>query len=98
MANKRFTRQQMEYMMDNYGSDAAIARHLGVTRQSVQQQRKKLGVPSRLERIPERNNSAIKLYDQGMTVHDISKRIGLSQQSINRIIKSRRVTDGSDKQ
>jgi len=93
MANRRFTKDQMEYMMERHKSDAGVAKHLGVTRQSVQQQRIKLGVKSRLDRIPMRNEYIIKLYDHGVAVYDLSHRVGLSIQTINKVLKSRKAKD-----
>ena len=86
MANRRFTKEQMEFMLKQYGSDAGIARHLGVSRQSVQKQRTLLGVQSRLSKVLERNKKILHLHSKGWTVQQLMDKTNLSLTHIKRII------------
>jgi len=61
----------MEFMLERYGSDAGIARHLGVSRQSVQRQRSSLGISSKLTKIPVRNEMIMRLHLKGQTTQQI---------------------------
>ena len=93
MAKRRYTVEQMEFMLKRYGSDAGIARYLGVSRQSVQKQRTLLGVPSRLSVIPERNETIIRLHTKGWTIEQIIKKFNLSITQINKIINEWRANN-----
>ena len=86
MGKKRYTREQMGGLLEYYGSDAELARHLGISRQSVNQQRRRLNVPLSKTRILIRNAKIIQFYNKKAKIKDIAEEMELSTRQVARII------------
>lgn len=84
MAKKKYTKEQMEFMIKRLGSDASIARYLKVSRQSVQKQRSSLGIPSRLSGILDRNKRIVKMYQEDI---DVSRIVAITNMSLTHVKK-----------
>jgi IS30 family transposase len=87
MITKIKSRYQLEYLLKLHGSDAAIARSLGVTRQAIQRCRRKYKVPANKNRLIERNNDIRFLSKKGYTIKELAMAHNLSQTQIRNILK-----------
>jgi len=59
--------------------DAAIGAEFGITRQAVHQLRKKYGIPSVIEKNPQRNEEIVRLYNAGKSVSAIAKKFEIGR-------------------
>ena len=80
------TKAQLIRLQKKLKRDAAIGQEFGITRQAVHQLRKKYGIPSVVEKNPERNAGIAQLYDSGKTVAAIAKKYDLSISYTYRIL------------
>jgi len=84
---KKFTIEQMQGMVNSYGSDQKIADAFGVTRQCIQQHRASLGVKSYRTAIDRRNKKIRQLRTANWLIWELAEKFKLSQRQIIRIIK-----------
>ena len=82
----RITKAQLVKLQRKLKRDAAIGAQFGITRQAVHQLRKKYGIPSVIEKNPERNKKIIDMYNAGKSVAAIAKKFDLSISYTYRII------------
>jgi len=87
MATKRFTVEQMQGMVNHYGSDQKIANSFGVTRQCIQQQRIALNVKPYKESVRRRNKKIVGLRGANWLIRELSVKFKLSERQIIRIVK-----------
>jgi hypothetical protein len=66
------TVKELLELQKRFGTDAAIGKHLGITRQSVFQWRRKLGIASIKRQKIERDNSIIQLHLAHVNVRKIA--------------------------
>ncbi len=73
----RIRKLELIHLQKKLKTDEAIGIKLGVTRQSVQQRRKKFGIDSRWDLNPERNKKILAMYKAGRTGTEIARKVGL---------------------
>lgn len=87
MATKKFTIEQMQGMVNSYGSDQKIADAFGTTRQCIQQQRTALGIKPYRTTIDRRNKRVRQLRVANWLIRELAEKFKLSKRQIIRIIK-----------
>lgn len=88
MSSKRFSKEQMQLMVNRHGSDQKIADALGTTRQNIQQQRNNLDIdPYKKTVLRKRNADILRMRNNGWIISDIAHKFKLSERQIIRIIK-----------
>ena len=81
------TAPELVALQEKFGTDAAIARHLGITRQSVFSARKQFGIGSVSKRIKsDRNNAIIQLHRSHFNPRRISEHLHMSLAHTYRIL------------
>jgi len=84
----KVTKGQLYKLQKTHKTDVRIGRELGVTRQAVNQLRKKLGVAAASNDKPERDADIAAAYIAGEPVTAIVKKFGLSSSQTYRIINA----------
>jgi len=84
----KVTKGQLYKLQKTHKTDVRIGRELGVTRQAVNQLRKKLGVAAASNEKPERDADIAAAYIAGEPVTAIVKKFGLSSSQTYRIINA----------
>ncbi len=79
---------QLVKLQKNYKTDESIAKLYGVSRQAIQQYRKRCGIVPIIDKYSDRNKKIRNLYEEGVSVIKISKMYNMSTTHIYRIIKS----------
>ncbi len=82
----RISKVELIRLQKKLKTDEAIGIKLGVTRQAVQQRRKKFGIGSSWGLNPERNKKILAMYKTGKTGTEISRKLGLSPSQVYRLI------------
>lgn len=82
-------RKQLVKLQKKYKTDEAIAKLYGLSRQAVQQYRKRCGIAAIDDKYGERNETIRNLYKNGTSVIDIAKKYTMSTTHIYRILKSK---------
>lgn len=83
----KFSEEELIKLQKKYTTDAAIGELVGISRQAVQQLRKKYGIEARTVDTQPRNEQIIQLHSQGKSVNIIAKKYDLSIQQIYKIIR-----------
>jgi DNA invertase Pin-like site-specific DNA recombinase len=86
----QMTRDKLLKLAAQLKTDAMIGRRLGVTRQRVQQMRKKYGIPSRFAGNAERNREIISLFKQGTSLEALAYKFDLAVMTIYAITQEAR--------
>jgi len=84
----KVTKGQLYKLQKTHKTDVRIGRELGVTRQAVNQLRKKLGIAAASNDKPERDADIAAAYIAGEPVTAIVKKFGLSSSQTYRIINA----------
>ncbi len=82
----RISKSQLIKLQKKLKLDKKIGQQFGITRQAVQQLRKKYGIDSLLAKNPERNEKIIKAYQAGSSGTAVAKKFKLSISQTYRII------------
>jgi len=92
----KYNAEQMQNMVNRLGSDQKIADAVGLTRQSIQQQRKELGIKSYKQTVLIQRNERIKGFrEKGWSVNDLSLKFKLSTRQIKRIIRGVEINENN---
>jgi Mor family transcriptional regulator len=84
----KLSKSQLIALQEKLKTDENIAKKFGVTRQAVQQLRKKYGIESSSADNPERNAKIVNLYKKGTARTELAKKFGLSVSQTYRIINT----------
>jgi predicted transcriptional regulator len=82
-------KKQLIKLQKKYKTDEAIAKIYGLSRQAVQQYRKRCGIGPIADKYGQRNEKIRELYKKGVSVIKISKMYNMTTTHIYRIIKSK---------
>jgi hypothetical protein len=82
----RISKSELIKLQKQLGTDDAIGKKFGITRQAVHQLRKQYGIDSSIADNPERNAKIIAQYQKGVSGTDLAKKNGLSVSQTYRII------------
>ena len=82
----RISKSELTKLQKQLGTDEAIGKKFGITRQAVHQMRKMYGIESSIADNPERNAKIIALYEKGTSGTDIAEKFDLSVSQTYRII------------
>ncbi len=88
MGSKKVTKGQLNKLQKTLKTDSQIGEALGLSRQSVHQLRKRLGVAAASKDKPERDAEIAAAYIGGMTGIEIAKKFGMSISQTYRIINA----------
>jgi|WetSurMetagenome_2_1015567.scaffolds.fasta_scaffold00022_84 biotin operon repressor len=83
----KINKVQLIHLQKKLGTDEAIGAKLGVTRQAVQQMRKRFGIVSRWASNPQRNKKIRALSKAGKSGAEIARKFGLSKSRVYRVIE-----------
>jgi DNA invertase Pin-like site-specific DNA recombinase len=86
----RISKVELIHLQKKLGTDEAIGKKLGITRQAVEQWRKKYGIKSRWDSNPERNKKMRALYKAGKTGLEIATKFGMSVSQTYRLISGKK--------
>ena len=95
---KKWSREEIEFLVKNYNRMTLreIARHLGRTYYSVRYKARELGLPRKLVGIemvfannPSLEKKVMKLFNEGYTVKEISRLLGLSYYPLLKYLKKK---------
>ena len=78
---------KLVHLQKQLGTDEAIGSKLGVTRQAVQQMRKRFGIESRWASNPQRNKKIRTMSKAGKSGAEIARKFGLSKSRVYRVIE-----------
>jgi lambda repressor-like predicted transcriptional regulator len=92
----KITKDEIIDYQKRFKTDTAIARALGVAKYVITANRKRYGIPSTRVLNEKRNECICDLYKKGMSIREISKRVGFSETGIRYILfeKSWKVKKG----
>lgn len=82
----RISKTELIKLQKSLGTDEAIGKKFGITRQAVHQMRKIYGIASSYAGNPERNDKLISLYKKGSSGIELAKKFELSIPQVYRII------------
>ncbi|HUI91979.1 MAG TPA: helix-turn-helix domain-containing protein [Chitinivibrionales bacterium] len=86
----KLSKVEVIHLQKKYGTDEAIGKKLGITRQAVEQWRKKYGIDSRWARNPDRNKKMVALYKAGRSGTEIAAKFGMSVSQTYRLISGKK--------
>lgn len=93
---RRLSRQDIEDLVARYnaGEDTpALSREFGISTSGLRQLLHAEGVPFRRQAVtPGDANTAIRLYESGLTIRQVVERVGYSFGTIQRLLNERGVT------
>jgi DNA invertase Pin-like site-specific DNA recombinase len=84
----KLNKNQLIALQKKLGTDEAIGKKFGVTRQAIHQLRKKFKIESSYADNPERNAKILALYKKGTSGTALAKKLGLSVSQTYRIINT----------
>lgn len=85
----RIGRKQLVKLQKKYKTDQAVAKLYGLSRQAVQQYRKRCGIEVIEDKYGSRNEAIRELYNSGISVINIAKKYDMSTTHIYRILKGK---------